>query len=219
MLNKAKEYKSISVIKQVYNAQNDEIEQYQESLGEIQKTKLSKEKIKELILSFTKNQKINLPVAFCAKIFKKILQQANNQSIEMALNTNNLNEEITKIINKNLLANVSYEFGADYKFSNEDLLFEYDGTPKKSIKKSALGKDIKEDIKPSEQYLYNKVICDSFIEEQTSTENADLRSEGYGEIKVFAKLPNFKIPTPIDYYFPDFAYVIKKDSGEQIFFV
>lgn len=43
--------------------------------------------------------------------------------------------------------------------------------------------------------------------------------EDFGEITVFAKLPNFKIPTPLGDYFPDFAYVIKKNSGEQIFFV
>lgn len=219
VLDKAKEYKSTSIIKQVYNAQNDEIEQYQESLGEIQNTKLSKEKIKELILSFTKNKKLNLPVAFCAKIFKEILQRANNQSIEMALNTSNLTEEITKIINKNLLANVSYEFGADYKFSNDDLLFNNDGSPKTSIKKSALGKFIKADTTTSEKYLYDKIIYDSDIEAKTSKENTILNSKDYGEIKVFAKLPNFKIPTPVGDYFPDFAYVIKKDSDEQIFFV
>lgn len=66
------------------------------------------------------------------------------------------------------------------------LMFENDGTPKKSIKKK---------------------------------ETAQLIPEDFGEITVFAKLPNFKIPTPLGDYFPDFAYVIKKNSGEQIFFV
>ena len=52
-----------------------------------------------------------------------------------------------------------------------------------------------------------------------STLGQEVRQILGDEIKVFAKLPNFKIPTPVGEYKPDFAYVIKKGSGEQIFFV
>lgn len=64
------------------------------------------------------------------------------------------------------------------------LMFENDGTPKKSIKKK---------------------------------ETAQLIPEDFGEITVFAKLPNFKIPTPLGDYFPDFAYVIKKIAENKYF--
>lgn len=46
---------------------------------------------------------------------------------------------------------------------------------------------------------------------------AQLIPEDFGEITVFAKLPNFKIPTPLGDYFPDFAYVIKKIAENKYF--
>ena len=38
-------------------------------------------------------------------------------------------------------------------------------------------------------------------------------------IEVFAKLPKFSIPTPFKAYQPDFAYLLKDEKGQKIFFV
>ena len=42
----------------------------------------------------------------------------------------------------------------------------------------------------------------------------DIKSIGNSEIRVFAKLPKFSIPTPFKDYEPDFAYLLKDKNGK-----
>ena len=207
--------KSISVIKWTYNPKTDEIENTStETIEQRQGQILSKERIKEQILEFAKNQKLSLPVVFCTKLINKILKDIKDENMPRELNISNLSAKIAELINRHLLTSVSYEFGAEYDFSN-DLLFDSKGEPKESVKKAVLGK-FESDKKPAEKYMYEKIIYDSNIENEVSQMDEKLKS---AEVRVFAKLPNFRIPTPVGDYLPDFAYVIKKASGEQIFFV
>lgn len=213
---KLAESKSISIIKRIYNAKDDEIKISQrQSIESTKNDILIKEQIKGQILEFAKNQNLALPAVFCAKLIAKILKDVDKDAVLGALGRSDLREKIAKLINKYLLASVSYEFSGEYSFSNADLLYDSKGEPKESIKKSALGK-YESDKEPANKYMYKKIIYDSNIENDVSMIDESLDKD---EIKVFAKLPNFRIPTPIGEYKPDFAYVIKRKSGEQIFFV
>ena len=214
--DKIKENNSISIARRVYNAKTDEIEMLSSDSIEFSKnTALNKEVIKAHILEFTKNQKLNLPAAFCAKLLTRILNDINNESVEQILNRSDVSAKIAELVNRHLLASVSYDFGSEYSFSNADLLYDSNGEPKESVKKAALGKNVSND-KVAPKYMYEKIVYDSVIEKDVSKVDEKLDN---AEIKVFAKLPNFIIPTPVGDYKPDFAYVIKKQSGEQIFFV
>ena len=66
-----------------------------------------------------------------------------------------MKEKVSKLINKHLLASVSYEFGGEYSFSNADLLYDNKGEPKESVKKSALGK-YESDKKPAKNICMKK---------------------------------------------------------------
>lgn len=209
-------HKSISIVKRIYDAKDDEVRiTSKDSIESTKNDVLIKEQIKGQILEFSKNQNLALPAMFCAKLIAKILKDIKEAGVIGALNRSDLREKVSKLINKHLLASVSYEFGGEYSFSNADLLYDNKGEPKESVKKSALGK-YESDKEPAKKYMYEKIIYDSNIENEVSMIDENL---GKDEIKVFAKLPNFKIPTPVGEYKPDFAYVIKKGSGEQIFFV
>ena len=117
---------------------------------------------------------------------------------------------------------MSYEFcqnafsNATFTFAENDPLYTSNGEPKDEIYKHKLGRyESKE--KPSDKYLYDKGIYDSNIEEQVILENVQ-NVEGKS-IEVFAKLPKFSIPTPFKAYQPDFAYLLKDEKGQKIFFV
>lgn len=60
-------------------------------------------------------------------------------------------------------------------------------------------------------------MWDSKLEEEVIFE--DIKKVGNSEIKVFAKLPKFSIPTPFKDYEPDFAYLLKDKNGKKIFFI
>mgnify|MGYP002996319076 CR=1 FL=1 len=129
---------------------------------------------------------------------------------------------IKEELHKNLLLSVSYDF-CENSFSNSsfingyDILYNKDGTPKEDIEKFKLGRYITKDKKPSENYLYEKAVWDSKIEEEVILEENRLIDDK--TLEVFAKLPKFKIPTPYKDYEPDFAYLLKNKNNQKIFFV
>ena len=128
---------------------------------------------------------------------------------------------IKEELHKNLLLSVNYDF-SENSFSNSsfienDILYYKDGTPKETIEKNKLGRYISKDKLPSENYLYEKAVWDSTIEEKVILEeNREVEDK---TIEVFAKLPKFKIPTPYKEYEPDFAYLLKNKNNQKIFFV
>ena len=125
-------------------------------------------------------------------------------------------------MHKNLLLSVSYDF-CENSFSNSsfingyDILYNKDGTPKEDIEKFKLGRYITKDKKPSENYLYEKAVWDSKIEEEVILEENRLIDDK--TLEVFAKLPKFKIPTPYKDYEPDFAYLLKNKNNQKILFI
>ena len=67
------------------------------------------------------------------------------------------------------------------------------------------------------EFLYDKVVYDSNIE-KASIQDDPIQTNG-NAITVFAKLPKINIPTPYKTYNPDFAYLIKRANGKQLFLV
>ena len=63
--------------------------------------------------------------------------------------------------------------------------------------------------------IYDRVLCDSGVEETFATELD--RNEA---VKIFAKLPSsFKVPTPLGDYNPDWAVLVEQDGRERLYLV
>lgn len=175
-------------------------------------------KIEDLILDFSNDE--GIPIKFLIEIYNNLNKENFINSPKKAFET--LKYIIKEELHKNLLLSVSYDF-CENSFSNSsfingyDILYNKDGTPKEDIEKFKLGRYITKDKKPSENYLYEKAVWDSKIEEEVILEENRLIDDK--TLEVFAKLPKFKIPTPYKDYEPDFAYLLKNKNNQKIFFV
>ena len=175
-------------------------------------------KIEDLILDFSNDE--GIPIKFLIEIYNNINKENFINSPKKAFET--LKYIIKEELHKNLLLSVSYDF-CENSFSNSsfingyDILYNKDGTPKEDIEKFKLGRYTTKDKKPSENYLYEKAVWDSKIEEEVILEENRLIDDK--TLEVFAKLPKFKIPTPYKDYEPDFAYLLKNKNNQKIFFV
>lgn len=175
-------------------------------------------KIEDLILDFSNDE--GIPIKFLIEIYNNLNKENFINSPKKAFET--LKYIIKGELHKNLLLSVSYDF-CENSFSNSsfingyDILYNKDGTPKEDIEKFKLGRYITKDKKPSENYLYEKAVWDSKIEEEVILEENRLIDDK--TLEVFAKLPKFKIPTPYKDYEPDFAYLLKNKNNQKIFFV
>ena len=175
-------------------------------------------KIEYLILDFSNDE--GIPIKFLIEIYNNLNKENFINSPKKAFET--LKYIIKEELHKNLLLSVSYDF-CENSFSNSsfingyDILYNKDGTPKEDIEKFKLGRYITKDKKPSENYLYEKAVWDSKIEEEVILEENRLIDDK--TLEVFAKLPKFKIPTPYKDYEPDFAYLLKNKNNQKIFFV
>ena len=175
-------------------------------------------KIEDLILDFSNDE--GIPIKFLIEIYNNLNKENFINSPKKAFET--LKYIIKEELNKNLLLSVSYDF-CENSFSNSsfingyDILYNKDGTPKEDIEKFKLGRYITKDKKPSVNYLYEKAVWDSKIEEEVILEENRLIDDK--TLEVFAKLPKFKIPTPYKDYEPDFAYLLKNKNNQKIFFV
>jgi len=168
-------------------------------------------KIEDLILDFSNDE--GIPIKFLIEIYNNLNKENFINSPKKAFET--LKYIIKEELHKNLLLSVSYDF-CENSFSNSsfingyDILYNKDGTPKEDIEKFKLGRYITKDKKPSENYLYEKAVWDSKIEEEVILEENRLIDDK--TLEVFAKLPKFKIPTPYKDYEPDFAYLLKNKN-------
>ena len=175
-------------------------------------------KIEDLILDFSNDE--GIPIKFLIEIYNNLNKENFINSPKKAFET--LKYIIKEELHKNLLLSVSYDF-CENSFSNSsfingyDILYNKDGTPKEDIEKFKLGRYITKDKKPSENYLYEKAVWDSKIEEEVILEENRLIDDK--TLEFFAKLPKFKIPTPYKDYEPDFAYLLKNKNNQKIFFV
>ena len=168
-------------------------------------------KIEDLILDFSNDE--GIPIKFLIEIYNNLNKENFINSPKKAFET--LKYIIKEELHKNLLLSVSYDF-CENSFSNSsfingyDILYNKDGTPKEDIEKFKLGRYITKDKKPSKNYLYEKAVWDSKIEEEVILEENRLIDDK--TLEVFAKLPKFKIPMPYKDYEPDFAYLLKNKN-------
>lgn len=172
-------------------------------------------KILELLKDFCIAQK--LPINFCVEIYNKLDKNIIKNNPKKAFEL--LKDIIKDSLHTSLISSVSYEF-CQNQFSNlsiEDALYDSFGKPKSSIEAHKLGKYITKDKAQSGAYLYDTAVWDSKLEEEVIFE--DIKSVENSEIRVFAKLPKFSIPTPFKDYEPDFAYLLKDKNGKKIFFI
>lgn len=217
--------------KKVYDSKNNKIiTQKVESIATKDYSRTFNKNLPLIFIDFAKaSQKGNgrangdLPLGFLLEIYNhpNLNKQSFMNSPKAAFEA--LQNCIKEELHKNLLTSVSYDFSQN-TFSNEQfqILYALDGTPKPNIEKHKLGKYITKDT-PSDNYLYEKVVCDSKIEEEITLEHYTTLSDSNAHlnhtIEVFAKLPKLSIPTPYKNYEPDFAYLLKNTQGQKIFFV
>ncbi|RAX54976.1 hypothetical protein CCY99_02225 [Helicobacter sp. 16-1353] len=169
--------------------------------------------IQNLLLDFAKNNK--LPLHFLLKIYNRLDKEKFQNSPKKAFKE--LESIIKESLHKNLISSISYDF-AEHAFSNDDPLYETDGTPKEFIAKSMLGREISQSSEtPAKNYLYSQAVWDSQIEKNAIINEYE-KIDG-ASIEVFAKLPKFRIQTPYKSYEPDFAYLIKVADNKTIFFI
>ena len=215
------EREAIHYEKKIYDAlQNKIITQDSTTLSHKDYTKALQKDISALLLDFAKDS--HLPLNFVIEIMthEKLNHKHFENSPKKAFCA--LKNIIVDCLHANLLSCVSYDFcqnafsNAKFYFTENDPLYTSKGEPKSEIAKHKLGKyESKE--RPSENYLYDKAIWDSTIEEKVILENQQgVESKS---IEVFAKLPKFSIPTPYKEYQPDFAYLLKDENGAKIFFI
>ena len=214
------EKESITYERKIYDAnQNKIIIADSTILKDKDYTKALQKDISTLLLDFAKDS--HLPLQFICEIYNALNHENFYNSPKKAFAT--LKNIITDSLHANLLSCVSYEFAqnafsnATFAFSENDPLYTHEGEPKEEIYKHKLGRYESKDKKPSDTYLYDKAIWDSKIEEEVILENVE--NVEHKSIEVFAKLPKFSIPTPFKAYQPDFAYLLKDEKGQKIFFV
>ncbi len=213
------EKESITYERKIYDAkQNRIIIADSTTLKDKDYKKALQKELSAFLLDFAKDS--HLPLKLIYEIYNALNHENFYNSPKKAFAT--LKNIIADSLHANLLSCVSYEFcqnafsNATFTFAENDPLYTSKGEPKDEIYKHKLGRyESKE--KPSDKYLYDKGIYDSNIEEQVILENVQ-NVEGKS-IEVFAKLPKFSIPTPFKAYQPDFAYLLKDEKGQKIFFV
>ncbi|MCI6989470.1 MAG: hypothetical protein MR902_07935, partial [Campylobacter sp.] len=161
------------------------------------------------------------PLKFILKIYSKISNHQNfkNNSLK-AFKT--LDDIIKNAVHQTIISKVEYNFSSTTITKNSPFyhLFDEKENPKEMIETSKLGR-YESPAKPQPNYLYDKTIYDSDIEKNAiENDPATLKiKNSKSQIKVFAKLPKFSIPTPFKEYQPDFAYLIENDKGKKIFFI
>ncbi|MEA5087259.1 MAG: DEAD/DEAH box helicase family protein [Methanocorpusculum sp.] len=118
-------------------------------------------------------------------------------------------EEVAEIIlsemRKLLIDGIKYTRIGDEEYYTLELMFPNDG-----LTGHTMG-----NLFESKKSVYDYVICDSSNEFGFAE-----RFEINTDIKLYAKLPgNFKIPTPLGTYNPDWAVLIERNGTEKLYFV
>lgn len=201
-----------------YDSQNNKIIKKEEKiLSSSSNHQTQKSFITQNLCEFAKKE--NLPLSFMIKLYNSLDRKHFMDNPKEAFKI--LRTIIKEEIHTNILHSVSYGFGTQTRISNSDLLFDKNGEPKDSIQAHKLGNFFDENVIPQEHYLYEKCVYDSKIEKEVIINDPNsVEIEGINmEVKVFAKLPKFSIPTPYKEYYPDFAYLIENKDRRKIFFV
>lgn len=208
----------------IYDSQSNKIiTQDLQVLGTKDYAKELEKDFKSLAIDFAKENQIPLP--FLLQLLNSLKKQNFNNSPRIAFKS--LKNIFKEELHKNLLLSIGYEFVQNYSnsifTSGLDILYDEYGEPREDIESHKLGKYIakdeetKEPLIPAQNYLFEKVVYDSRIEKEVILE--ENKRIGGKSIEVFAKLPKFSIPTPFKNYEPDFAYLLKDEKGQKIFFI
>lgn len=171
-----------------------------------------KKQMPSLLLDLSKD--LSLPPAFVLEIYNALDKQSFLNDPRLAFER--LKIIIKESLHKNLLCAISYDFNEKCFCPSYFTLFDENSKPRDDIEGHLLGRFESNEL-VSDRYLYEKGIYDSLIEEEAIKENVELVEDL--QIKVFAKLPKFKIPTPYKDYEPDFAYLLQDKNNKKIFFV
>lgn len=155
----------------------------------------------------------NVPKCFVRKIYTSLCDNALMDTIikNPKMVKRILIDSIRDTIHTNIIQSVSYNFESQTTITNTKL--HENGVYKTEIDPSALGHYIS-DKQPLDALLYDTVVYDSKIEEDAQAQDAP-----NDKVTVFAKLPSISIPTPYKAYNPDFAYLVEKPDGKQVFLV
>jgi len=199
----------IKIIKEIYNTKQNRIECVSEftTAGE---GYFNQQTLHEFITKFAKDE--NLPLTFVLSLFAKLnIQQFYNNPKKAKILLKTL---IKENIHSNILQSVHYEFNQTSIYANE--LQDKNGQLIQEIAHTKLGKFLSNEI-PKDEFLFDKVVYDSDIEKNSILNDPTIINNQ--TITVFAKLPKISIPTPYKSYSPDFAYLIEKQDGKQLFLV
>ena len=165
----------------------------------------------QFITKFAKDER--LPISFIAKLFNKLNWQSFENNPQDA--QDQLRHLIKEKIHSSIIKSVGYEFNQTSIYPNE--LQDERGESIEELKYTLLGRYLADENPGKEEFLYDKVVYDSKIE-KSSIQDDPIQTNG-NAITVFAKLPKINIPTPYKTYNPDFAYLIKRANGKQLFLV
>jgi len=201
---------TITITKEIYNTQQNKIEFISENkvAGE---GYFNQQNFNQFVTKFSQDE--NLSLVFMSRLFNqlKLDKFYNNPKKSQAL----LKFFIKENIHSSILQSVNYEFNQTSIYANE--LQDKNGDLIAEINHTKLGRFFSEKDKPRDEFLFDKVVYDSIIEKDSILNDPTQVNEH--KITVFAKLPKISIPTPYKTYNPDFAYLIEKTDGKQLFLV
>jgi len=155
------------------------------------------------------------PLNFIINLFNKIDVGKVKNNPKQARRI--LDEIIKAEIHNNIVEKVDYKFSTEIKITS---LQEASGEYKKSIESRFLGRTCEDKTEVKDNYLYDKLVYDSYIERDIIINTNDPSKVGDSKVTVFAKLPEISIPTPYKKYNPDFAYLIETgDKSKKLFLI
>ncbi len=164
----------------------------------------------EFIFDFASIEK--LPIAFLRELYPRLERQwfVNDR----AQARKNLSHYIWENVHAGILQQINYQFTKTSVYPNSLQNKTKDSIGKLSYTQLGM---FKSDDNPQPNFLYDKTVYDSKIEQQSITDDAE--TVGDHRVTVFAKLPKLNIPTPYKNYNPDFAYLIQKPDGKYLYLV
>ncbi len=199
----------ITITKEIYNSQQNKVEFISEDkiAGE---GYFNQQDLNQFITKFSQDEHLSLAFVLCLFEQLKLDKFYNNPKKSQAL----LKTAIKENIHSGILQSINYEFNQTCIYANE--LQDKEGNLIAAINHTKLGKFLSPET-PRDEFLFDKTIYDSAIEKDSILN--DPMEVNQQQITVFAKLPKINIPTPYKSYNPDFAYLIEKADGKQLFLV
>ena len=202
---------AIKVVSKRYDSQTNQIITEKEDPLNKRANFFEKSGLEDFLAPFIKDEKIKMPLAFLIKLFNALDKQkiVNNP----AKARRELRDILLETIHNSIIQKIDYKFENEVKITS---LQDEQGEYLKEVRHTLLGGHISSET-AKENLLYDTICYDSKIEEEIQIEDSEQVKED--KITVMAKLPKIAIPTPFKTYNPDFAYLIDKKDGKQLFLI